>query len=347
MDNVKTCPVCHKENVAEAVVCAFCGASLIALLPSLTTEPVPDVPFKAKPPDHIVHLTKLYSDIVVLVVLGQEHPILVKGGGKTILGRYSPGEATPSVDLTPYNANLLGVSRQHATISRADETYILEDLGSTNGTWINEEKLSPNLPHPVQSGDLVRLGQLGLYVYFDTGKTDAFSEAEFTLRKEDIEASSLTVQELSNQVVPYLAALDGVQKICDQIAERKPSDISLLLLDFDAEIVRLKIKLNYASDACFLLKTKLAPWKAKYAQQIKMNIGAATLQKPISNAQEDTDQTEESQPTFAQLKSDLIRNLIAELAPSASEGHKADWTQEITAHIDTLIFSPLQLVITN
>src|SRR5262245_12356125 len=127
MDTLKTCPTCQKENTPEATVCAFCGAPMLGLVPALTTEPVPDVPLKIKPPEHIIELTRLYSDVVALVVLGQEQPILLKGGEKTILGRYSPGEATPSVDLTPYNANLLGVSRKHAIISHSDTGYLLED----------------------------------------------------------------------------------------------------------------------------------------------------------------------------------------------------------------------------
>ncbi|MBZ0298342.1 MAG: FHA domain-containing protein, partial [Anaerolineae bacterium] len=177
---------------------------MMGLIPSLTTEPVPDLPLKIKPPEHIIELTRLYSDIIALVVLGQEQPILLKGGEKTILGRYSPGETTPSVDLTPYNANLLGVSRKHAAISRATTGYLLEDLASTNGTWLNEKKLLANTPIPVQSGDLIRLGQLGLYVYFDIGQSDKNSEIEMSLRKENLESRSLTIQDLSTQLTPYL-----------------------------------------------------------------------------------------------------------------------------------------------
>src|SRR4029078_12402701 len=172
MDTVKTCPACHKENMPDAAVCAFCGSPMMGLVPSLTTEPVPDIPLKIKPPEHIIEMTRLYSDIIALVVLGQEQPILLKGGEKTILGRYSPGDVTPSVELTPYSANLLGVSRKHATISRTKTGYLLEDLDSTNGTWLNETKIPGNTPTPVKSGDLIRLGQLGLYVYFDMGHND-------------------------------------------------------------------------------------------------------------------------------------------------------------------------------
>ncbi|MDX1600356.1 MAG: FHA domain-containing protein [Anaerolineales bacterium] len=49
------------------------------------------------------------------------------------------------------------VSRQHARINRTPGGHVLEDLGSTNGTFVNGERLvSPRVLNP---GDLVGLGE--------------------------------------------------------------------------------------------------------------------------------------------------------------------------------------------
>lgn len=49
------------------------------------------------------------------------------------------------------------VSRQHARIKRTPGGYVLEDLGSTNGSFVNGERLvSPRVLNP---GDLVGLGE--------------------------------------------------------------------------------------------------------------------------------------------------------------------------------------------
>jgi len=49
------------------------------------------------------------------------------------------------------------VSRQHARITRTPGGYVLEDLGSTNGTFVNSERLvAPRVMNP---GDLVALGE--------------------------------------------------------------------------------------------------------------------------------------------------------------------------------------------
>lgn len=51
------------------------------------------------------------------------------------------------------------VSRQHARIYYSGSGYVLEDLGSTNGTFVNNYKISSS---PVKQGDLLRLGKVEL-----------------------------------------------------------------------------------------------------------------------------------------------------------------------------------------
>lgn len=177
MDTVKTCPACHKDNKPEAAICAFCGAPLMSLLPAVTTEPVPDLPLKITPPEHIVQLTKLYADMVVLVVLGQEQPILLRGGGKTILGRYSPGEAARYLSLpleSPlFNSAKMPIKRPKDLVSQKENYTALTDpewqhhatqfctlsseiLCSSNGTIAREYLLSRGLTDSV-----IREAQLG------------------------------------------------------------------------------------------------------------------------------------------------------------------------------------------
>ena len=47
-------------------------------------------------------------------------------------------------------------SSRHARITRQGRTLVIEDLGSTNGTYLNEEPLDG--PQPLHDGDRVRIG---------------------------------------------------------------------------------------------------------------------------------------------------------------------------------------------
>ncbi|MDQ6836419.1 MAG: FHA domain-containing protein [Actinomycetota bacterium] len=47
-------------------------------------------------------------------------------------------------------------SSRHARISREGQVVVLEDLGSTNGTYLNEQALDG--PQPLHDGDRIRIG---------------------------------------------------------------------------------------------------------------------------------------------------------------------------------------------
>ena len=55
------------------------------------------------------------------------------------------------------------VSRRHARFTRQGEDYIIEDLGSSNGTFVNDRKLDQ--PFTLKSGDQIRLGQTTRLIY--------------------------------------------------------------------------------------------------------------------------------------------------------------------------------------
>lgn len=57
------------------------------------------------------------------------------------------------------------ISRQHSRLTRTPGGYVLEDLGSTNGTFVNGERLMA--PRVLNPGDLIALGE-NVTLTFDT-----------------------------------------------------------------------------------------------------------------------------------------------------------------------------------
>ncbi|MFM8322097.1 MAG: FHA domain-containing protein [Chloroflexota bacterium] len=85
-----------------------------------------------------------------------------------ILGRSDPVRGVfPDIDLAAHGGESSGVSRRHARLLRQEGQLYLEDLNSTNYTFLNRRKLDPGHPQRLQFGDEIRMGLLVLE-YWDT-----------------------------------------------------------------------------------------------------------------------------------------------------------------------------------
>ena len=80
-----------------------------------------------------------------------------------VIGRSAPDEPI-DIDLNPFNAHLLGVSRKHAIIKPLPTACVLIDLDSTNGTFINGNNLIPRQPYLLKSGDEIQIAGVYLQV---------------------------------------------------------------------------------------------------------------------------------------------------------------------------------------
>jgi predicted component of type VI protein secretion system len=57
------------------------------------------------------------------------------------------------------------VSRRHAALRWCEGVWMLEDLSSTNGTWVNGRRVRTSAP--VRPGDVVQLGETQLRLGYD------------------------------------------------------------------------------------------------------------------------------------------------------------------------------------
>jgi hypothetical protein len=85
---------------------------------------------------------------------------LVMRTGPTTGKTYSLEASEISVGRDPSNDIVINdaeVSRKHAQLIFQEGSYIMEDLGSTNGTYINGQRLMG--PYQLRHGDLILLGE--------------------------------------------------------------------------------------------------------------------------------------------------------------------------------------------
>jgi len=88
---------------------------------------------------------------------GIEFPL---SGSDATIGRWDADNGIfPDVDLDQYDGEAK-VSRRHARIKLVDGKYVVEDLGSTNGTYINRgRRLLPGSPQAIEDNDEVIVGK--------------------------------------------------------------------------------------------------------------------------------------------------------------------------------------------
>lgn len=104
--------------------------------------------------------------IVSFYMPGRSDPVIVNGMKTITIGRRDPKrQINPTIDLTEDHGAKLGVSRMHAELNFVNGQYYVKDTGSSNGTWVNETKLQPYQPHPVNSGDQIRIGQIAIMIH--------------------------------------------------------------------------------------------------------------------------------------------------------------------------------------
>ena len=88
---------------------------------------------------------------------GKQFPI---GPAGSDIGRWdADGGVFPDVDLDSDDPEAK-VSRRHARISCENAQYVIEDLGSTNGTFVNRgRRLKPGERQPLNDGDEIIVGK--------------------------------------------------------------------------------------------------------------------------------------------------------------------------------------------
>jgi pSer/pThr/pTyr-binding forkhead associated (FHA) protein len=129
----------------------FLGSEVAAGdIPARTTHPL-----EQRPPGTVRILLPNFSAVLDIPL----HEELMIGR------RTSLQDGQVDVDLTPFGGQALGVSRYHALIQVVDNRVFIKDMGSTNGTKLNGNRLESLLPYRLHHGDTLRFGHLEVRIH--------------------------------------------------------------------------------------------------------------------------------------------------------------------------------------
>ena len=160
------CPNCQHKELPGALFCSECGAQLIGAADTSTQNVfrISTDRFQEQaggklteyPTPPVVGTTS-YSLYVMDV--GQILPLI--GRDEFTIGRAAEGQPIlPDIDLTPFRAYENGVSRLHISMKITPQDIYAMDLGSVNGTRLNNQKMTPNQPYILRHGDVLTMGKL-------------------------------------------------------------------------------------------------------------------------------------------------------------------------------------------
>lgn len=89
--------------------------------------------------------------------------------GNTLIGRSDPRQGMfVDVDLSEIDTNRRS-SRSHARILEGEDGYIVWDLHSLNGTYVNGRRLADGGRCAIADGDTLQFGRQGVRLYFQLG----------------------------------------------------------------------------------------------------------------------------------------------------------------------------------
>lgn len=150
-------------------------------------------------------------------------------------------------------------SRDHANIRRDGRKVILEDLGSTNGTFLNGERVMGSIQ--LRDGDEVMVGEV-VFIFHDpdtTTRETPFPELEVNVEAGEVRLNRrlLALSPKEFALVAYLYENRG--KVCskDEIGRAVWSEYQSGIFDYQIEnlVRRLRTKIEIDPNAPLLLVT--------------------------------------------------------------------------------------------
>jgi hypothetical protein len=166
--SVKFCPVCKNSNDDDALICVHCGTALELFESESSTTQTTDVQatITGEPRAWLYDESGVPAGSIAVYVEGASKPIFSTSDDEFVIGRKVDDSSERLLDLSGLGGYHLGLSRRHVRIRRVGDRYEVTDLSSTNGAWLNDERLTPNRPYSLPNGSQLRLARMRLFVVF-------------------------------------------------------------------------------------------------------------------------------------------------------------------------------------
>lgn len=154
----RVCPACGHELAGPLATCTFCEADLESGGPLSGKQTMP-----VQVSDTVLERLSSTEEYLEKTVTLRERPVLAVTRGPGA-GQVFPLSSATAMSMGRAKANDIvledvAVSSEHCRIRPEDGRYVVHDLRSTNGTFVNERRISR---HTLSEGDLIKVGETWL-----------------------------------------------------------------------------------------------------------------------------------------------------------------------------------------
>lgn len=150
------------------------------------------------------------------------------------------------------------VSRDHARILSDSTEFIIEDLGSTHGTFVNQKRIQR---HVLGANDRIRLGGATNHLLTfrtggeftmmigTTGKSTTLDGGSAAKEQQDSTRNLEALLEISKALNSSLRLNDVLEKVMDAVIALTEGERCMMLLGSEAEALEIAAQRNLTSDA--------------------------------------------------------------------------------------------------
>jgi hypothetical protein len=325
------CPNCYRRIEGLETRCQVCGFALAGHKPEgLPTENIPTDRTGSDPLLQTCHeiVENLPAGSLALLFEERKEPVIIPDARVLILGRSDVKMDEGYVNLMDFSDMVMAVSRRHCRIALVDGRYTLEDIGSTNGTWLNRRRLATGVVYPLLKGDRIWIGPLKLTICFQderTAVTELFQQVGIFLRprvSDEGVAIQLTPQFLLQQIGPFLQAISELEQILQKCQNLTAPAVTILAVQHEANAIF--VRLVGAETAIKVIQEAVNPWCEKNLDitgSSATNLTGRLLTDPI------------------QLAEEVVKSLSLEF----SQEEAASGAKSFLPVLRTIVASPLKL----
>jgi pSer/pThr/pTyr-binding forkhead associated (FHA) protein len=188
------CPNCKKENFVGVLFCEDCAELL-----HMTATLVPDEEalwlgsLKTEKPYGIHEVGGALWLMVQPEMFFLHRSVM--NSGQLIMGRQESTDEHTMLRIDTPDIDELGISRVHAALLPLETGLQVEDIGSTNGTRLNGQALTPGRSYKAAHKDRIELGKLTITLHIVA--KEAFLEA---VSQRVMNRFSLPVQQMIKEI---------------------------------------------------------------------------------------------------------------------------------------------------